>query len=71
MREGTNRGGYPGMNWEGQTGVCDAETDMAIHIANSWDTAQNFWVKCEGHTFVWCRDLETDQGTEAEIEGVQ
>ena len=29
-----------------------------------------FWVNCEGRALVWCRDLETDQETEAEVAGV-
>ena len=58
------------MHWEGKAGVCDAETNMVVHGTNNQDQVESLWVKREGHALVWCRNLETDQGTEAEVAGV-
>ena len=62
--------GGTGTHWEGEAGVCDAETNMAVHGTDNQDQVESLWVKCEGRALVWCGKLETDQGIEAEVAGV-
>ena len=54
----------------GEAGICDAETNMAVHGTNNQDQVESLWVKCEGCALVWCRNLETDEGIKAGVAGV-
>ena len=55
---------------KGEAGACDAETNMVVYGTNNQDQVESLWVKCEGRALVWCGNLETDQGIEAEVAGV-
>ena len=39
-------------------------------VAAKQGQVKSLWVKCEGRALVWCGNLETDQGIEAEVVGV-
>ena len=41
---------------------------MAVHGTNK-TKSESLWVECEGRALVWCGNLETDQGIEAEVAG--
>jgi len=55
---------------EGEAGIRDVETNVAVYGTNNWDQVENLWVECDSGALVWLGDLEADQGIEAEVVGV-
>ena len=54
----------------GKTGICNAETSMAIHGTNNQDQAERLWVKYEGGALVWYLHMEADKGIGAAVASV-
>lgn len=38
---------------KGETGIRDAETNMAVYGTNNQDPVESLWVKCESGALVW------------------
>ena len=42
------KGGRPCTHWEGEAGIFDGETNMAVYGTNNQDKVESLWVECEG-----------------------